>query len=62
MKRRTGLIFALKALTHEAPQHGAAVVAEGGNFVAADFELVWHVLTEPLGARLDTHTHPHKVV
>ena len=48
MKRGRGLTFALKALTHEAPQQGAAVVAEGGDFVVVDAEFMGHVHTEAL--------------
>lgn len=42
------LTFALQALPHEAPQQGAAVVAEGWNLVVVDTELMGHVNTEPL--------------
>lgn len=46
------LTFALQTLPQEAPEQGAAVVAEGGNLVVVDPELVGHVDTEPLGAHL----------
>ncbi len=42
------LTFALQALPHEAPQQGATVVAEGGDLVVVDTELMGHVNTEPL--------------
>lgn len=50
--RTQRLTFALQTLPQEAPEQGAAVVAEGGDLVVVDPELVRHVDTEPLGAHL----------
>ena len=44
--------FALQPLPQEAPEQGATVVAEGGDLVVVDPELVGHVDAEPLGAHL----------
>lgn len=40
--------FTLESLSQQAPQEGAAVVAEGQNFKVVDAELVRYVDTEPL--------------
>ena len=50
--RTQRLTFALQTLPQEAPEQGATVVAEGGDLVVVDPELVRHVDTEPLGAHL----------
>lgn len=46
------LTFALQTLPQEAPEQGATVIAEGGDLVVVDTELVGHVDAEPLGAHL----------
>lgn len=40
--------FTLESLPQQAPQQGAAVIAEGQNFKVVDAELVRDVHTEPL--------------
>lgn len=50
--RTQRLTFALQPLPQEAPEQGATVVAEGGDLVVVDPELVGHVDAEPLGAHL----------
>ena len=50
--RTQRLTFALQTLPQEAPEQGATVVAEGGDLVVVDPDLVRHVDTEPLGAHL----------
>lgn len=42
------LTFALQTLPHEAPQQGSTMVAEGGDLVVVDAELVGHVHTKAL--------------
>lgn len=46
------LTFTLQPLPQEAPEQGPTVVAEGGDLVVVDTELVGHVDAEPLGAHL----------
>ena len=50
------LTLALQALLHQAPEQRATVVAEGGDLVVVDAELVGHVHTEPLRANLQGDT------
>lgn len=56
-----GLTLALQALPHEAPQQGAAVVAERRDLVVVNTELVRHVNTEALRTHLQGATHTHMV-
>lgn len=55
------LTLALQALPHQAPQQGAAVVAEGRDLVVVNTELVGHVNTEPLRTHLQGETHAQGV-
>lgn len=59
MHAHVGLTLALQALPHEAPQQGAAVVAERRYLVVVNTELVGHVNTEALRAHLQGATHTH---